>query len=188
MFRKRKSKKVDEQLKAALLELREAREVSIRERMEHGDAYGITPDGHEMSEPDEEQGDHEFTEELHKLLDEETGEIQEGERAFSLGGIDEARPATEDEALDTVNTIWLQRLGDDPEGALDDLQARVKQLGYQLAYAGRTFGAPAIKRTYYIIDTDKREPIDAFHDGEVDLTLLEVCLWSELAFKKWKNS
>ena len=98
------------------------------------------------------------------------------------------RPATEDEAADKVNTFWLQRLGDDPQGALDDLQARVEQLGYELAYAGRTFGAPVIKRTYYIIDADKREPIEAFHDGGVELTLLDVCLWSELAFKKWKDS
>jgi hypothetical protein len=193
MFRKRKSKKTDEQLKAALLDMREARDVSIRERMEHRDAHGPTPKGHEPSEYDgelehEELEDHEFTEELRNLLDEETGEIQEGERAFNVAGNDEARPATEDEAADRVNMIWLPRLGDDPEGALDDLQARVKQLGYRLAYAGRTHGAPVIKRTYYIIDTDRREPIEAFEDGNVDLTLLDVCLWSELAFKKWKNS
>jgi hypothetical protein len=182
MFRKRKSKKIDE-----------ARDVSIRERMEHGDARGPTRNGHELSEYDqelehEELDDHEFAEELHNLLDEETGEVQEGERAFNVAGSHEARPATEDEAAARVNTIWLQRLGDDPEGALHDLQARVKQLGYQLAFAGCTFGAPVIKRTYYIIDTDKREPIEAFEDGNVNLTLLDVCLWSELAFKKWKNS
>jgi hypothetical protein len=100
---------------------------------------------------------------------------------------DEARPATEDEAVHKVNT-WRLRFDDDPERALNDLQAKVKELGYELAYAGRTFRAPITERTYYIIDTDKREPIDAFRDGEVDLPLLDVCLWSELAFKKWKGS
>ena len=177
MFRRKKSKKIDE-----------GRDVSIHERMQRGDAYGHAPNGNVIGEPDEEQDDREFTEELHKLLDEETEEIQDRERAFNAAGNDEARPATEEAATDKVNTIWLQRLGDDPQGALDELQARIKQLGYQLAYAGRMFGAPVIKRTYYIIDTDKREPIEAFQDGEVDLTLLDVCLWSELAFKKWKNS
>jgi hypothetical protein len=182
MFRKKKSKRIDE-----------AREVSIRERMEHSDARGPPRNGHELSEydeelEDEELDDHEFTEELRNLLDEETGEVRAGERAFNVAGNDEARPATEDEAADKVNTIWLPRLGDDPEGALRDLQARVKQLGYQLAFAGRTFGEPVAKRTYYIIDTDKREPIEAFADGNVNLTLLDVCLWTELAFKKWKNS
>jgi hypothetical protein len=182
MFRKKKSKKNDE-----------ARDASIRERMEQGDAGGPTRRGHELSEydeelEDEELDDHEFTEELRNLLDEETAGIEERKRAFNVAGNDKARPATEDEAADKVNTIWLPRLGDDPEGALHDLQARVEQLGYQLAFAGRTFGAPVTKRTYYIIDTDKREPIEAFEDGNVNLTLLDVCLWSELAFKKWKNS
>jgi hypothetical protein len=178
MFRKKskkQSKKIDE-----------ARDVSIRER--EGDANGPTPNGHVKGEPDPEQDDHGFTEELHTPFDEETEEIWERERAFNVVGNHETRPATEDEAADKVNTFWLQRLGDDPQGALDDLQARVEQLGYQLAFAGRTFGAPVIKRTYYIIDTDKGEPIDAFQDRAVELTLLDVCLWSELAFKKWKNS
>ena len=176
MFRKKKSKKSGK-----------APGVSIRERMEHGDAFAATPNGRAISEPDEEQDEHQFTEDVHNLFDEETEEIQEGERTFNVAGNGDARPATEDAAADTVNTVWLQRLGDDPQSALDELQARVKQLGYQLAYAGRTFGAPIIERTYHIIDTDKREPIDAFRDGEVDLTLLDVCLWSELAFKKWKG-
>jgi hypothetical protein len=172
MFRKKKSKKIDE-----------ARDVSIGER--EGDAYGPTPNGHVKGEPDPEQDDHGFTEELHTLIAEE---IQERERAFNVVGNHEARPATEDEAADKVNTFWLPRLGDDPQGVLDDLQARVEQLGYELAYAGRTFGAPVINRTYYIIDTNKGEPIEAFEDGAVELTLLDVCLWSEHAFKKWKNS
>jgi hypothetical protein len=174
MFRKKKSKKIDE-----------ARDVSVRER--EGDAFAPTPNGHVKGERDPEQGDNGFTEELHTLFDEETEEIQERERAFNVVGDHEARPATEDEAADRVNTFWLPRLGDDPQGALDDLQARVGQLGYELAYAGRTFGAPVIKRTYYIIDTDKRQPIEAFQDGAVELTLLDVCLWSELAFKRWKS-
>jgi hypothetical protein len=175
MFRKKKSKKIDE-----------ARDVSIRER--EGDAYGPTPNGHVKGEADPEQDDQGFTDELHTLFNERTEEIQERERAFNVAGNDETRPATEDEAADKVNTFWLSRLGDDPHGALDDLQARVGQLGYELAYAGRTFGAPVVKRIYYIIDTDKREPIEAFQDGAVELTRLDVCLWSELAFKKWKNS
>jgi hypothetical protein len=100
---------------------------------------------------------------------------------------EDARPATEHEAVHKVNTWWL-RFDDDPERALNDLQAKVNELGYELAYAGRTFRAPVTERTYYVIDADKREPIDAFRDGEVDLTLLDVCLWSELAFKKWRRS
>ena len=175
MFRKKKSKKMDE-----------ARNASIRER--EGDAYGPTPNGHVNGEPDPEQGDHAFTEEFHTIFGEETEEIQEREPGFNVVGDHEARPATEDEAADKVNTFWLPRLGDDPHGALGDLQARVEQLGYELAYAGSTFGAPVVKRTYYIIDTDRGEPIEAFEDGAVELTLLDVCLWSELAFKKWKNS
>ena len=175
MFRKKKSKKMDE-----------ARNAFIRER--EGDAYGPIPNGHVNGEPDPEQGDHGFTEEFHTIFGEETEEIQERERAFNVVGNHEARPATEDEAADKVNTFWLPRLGDDPQGALDDLQASVEQLGYELAYAGSTFGAPVINRTYFIIDTDKGEPIEAFEDGAVELTLLDVCLWSELAFKKWKNS
>jgi hypothetical protein len=182
MFRKKKSKKIDE-----------ARDVSIREHMERGDTRGpprngFEPSGYDEKPEHEELDDDEFTEELRNLLDEETGRLKEGERAFNVARTHEARPATEDEAADKVNTMWLPRLGDDPEGALHDLQARVKQLGYQLAFAGRTFGEPITKRTYYIIDTDKREPIAAFEDRNVNLTLLDVCLWSELAFKKWKHS
>ena len=177
MFRKKKSKKNDK-----------ARDVSIRERMEHGEYYGPTPNGHEVSEDDEELDDHEFTEELRYRLDEETEEIQKGERAFNVAGNDEGRPATEDEVAGKVNTIWRQRLEDDPKGALNDLRAIVKELGYDLAYAGRTFGAPVTKRTYHIINPDERERIAPFQDGRVDLTLLEVCLWSELAFKRWKDS
>jgi hypothetical protein len=104
----------------------------------------------------------------------------------SLDG-EEARPTTEHEAVHKVNT-WRLRFDDEPERALNDLQAKIKELGYELAYAGRTFRAPVTERTYYIIDTDKREAIDAFRDGEVDLTLLDACLWSELAFKKWRRS
>jgi hypothetical protein len=177
MFRKKKSKKKDE-----------ARDVSIRERMEHGEYYGPTPNGHDVSEDDDELDDDEFTEELRYRLDEETEEIQEGERAFNVAGNDEGRPATEDEVDGKVNTIWRQRLEDDPKGALNDLRAIVKELGYDLAYAGRTFGAPVTKRTYHIINPDERERIAPFQDGRVDLTLLEVCLWSELAFKRWKDS
>jgi hypothetical protein len=159
--------------------------------MEHGDAYGLTPNEHKISEDDEELDDYEldddeFTEELRNLLDEETGEIREGEPAFNEAGSDEARPATEDEVVDKVNTIWRQRLEDDPEGALLDLRERVDQLGYRLAYAGRTYGAPVTKRTYRITDQNKRR-VDVLHDGVGDLTLLDVCLWSELAFKKWTN-
>jgi hypothetical protein len=105
-----------------------------------------------------------------------------------MEGNDEAHPGPEDEAADSVNTVWRQRFEDDPEGALNDLCAKVKELGYQLDYAGRTFRAPVTERTYYIIDPEKRAPIDAFRDGVVELTLLEVCLWSEQAFKKWKDS
>jgi hypothetical protein len=101
-----------------------------------------------------------------------------------MEGNDEARPGTNDEAAASVNTVLPQRFEDDPEGALNDLRAKVNELGYQLAYAGRTFKAPVTKRTYYIIDPEKREPIDALRNGAVDLTLLEVCLWSEQAFKK----
>ena len=90
-------------------------------------------------------------------------------------------PGTDDEVADSVNTVVPQRFEDDPEGALNDLRAKVNELGYQLAYAGRTFRAPVTERTYYIIDPEKREPIDALRNGAVDLTLLEVCLWSEQA-------
>ena len=176
MFRKKKSKKKDE-----------ARDVSIRARMEHSDAYGPTPNGHDVSEDDEELVDHEFTETLRYRLDEETEEIQEGGRAFNVAGNGEARPATEDEAADKVNAIWRQRLEDDPKGALNDLRAMVQELGYDLAYAGRTFGEPVTKRTYHIINRDERERIAPFQDGRVDLTLLEVCWWSTLAFKRWKD-
>jgi hypothetical protein len=176
MFRKKKSKKKDE-----------ARDVSIRERMEHGEYYGPTPNGQDVSEDDEELDDHEFTEELRYRLDEETEEIQKGGRTFNVAGNGEARPATEDEAADKVNAIWRQRLEDDPKGALNDLRAMVQKLGYDLAYAGRTFGEPVTKRTYHIINRDERERITPFQDGRVDLTLLEVCWWSTLAFKRWKD-
>jgi hypothetical protein len=137
---------------------------------------------------DDELDDGKFTEELRDLLDEETGKIQDGERAFNEAGNNEARPATEDEVADTVNTIWRQRLDDDPEGVLDDLRARVNQLGYRLAYAGRTHLALVTKRPYHIMHPDRRERIDVFHNGNADLTPLDVCLWSELAFRKWTNS
>jgi hypothetical protein len=120
-----------------------------------------------------------LAEELHKPLDEETEEIQEGERAFNEEFNDEPRPATEDEFADEVSTIWRQRFTDDPKGALNDLRAMVKELGYELAYAGHTFRAPVTERTYYIINADGRERIAPFQDGRVDLTLLDVCLWSE---------
>jgi hypothetical protein len=96
-------------------------------------------------------------------------------------GNDEGRPGAEDEAADRVNSALRQRFEDDPEGALNDLRAKVNELGFQLAYAGRTFTAPVTERTYYIIDPEGREPIDAFRTGTADLTLLEVCLWSEQA-------
>ncbi len=101
-----------------------------------------------------------------------------------MEGNDEARPGTDDDAADSVNTVLPQSFEDDPEGALNDLRAKVNELGYQLAYAGRTFRAPVTERTYYIIDPARDEPIDALRNGAVDLTLLEVCLWSEQAFKK----
>jgi hypothetical protein len=81
-----------------------------------------------------------------------------------------------------------QRFADDPAGALDDLRAKVAELGYELAYAGRTFRAPLTEHTYYILDRERRERIDAFGNGTVDLTLLEVCLWSEQAFKEGNDS
>jgi hypothetical protein len=180
MFRKKASKKRSK-------EKDKARDGSIREPMEHGDAQVPTWNGNGMSEPDEEQAEHEFTESPDEHLERGNGEVREGDRAFNVAGKDEARPATEDEVADKVNTIWRQRLEDDPEGALVDLRARVNELGYRLAYAGRTYGAPITKRTYYIVDQDNRR-MDVFHDGVSDLTLLDVCLWSELAFKKWTNS
>ena len=155
--------------------------------MEYGDTHGRASNGHGRSEDDEELDDHEFTETLRYRLDEETEEIQEGGRAFNVAGNGEARPATEDEAADKVNAIWRQRLEDDPKGALNDLRAMVQELGYDLAYAGRTFGEPVTKRTYHIINRDERERIAPFQDGRVDLTLIEVCLWSTLAFKRWKD-
>jgi hypothetical protein len=164
MFRKKRSKKRSKKKD-------EARDVSIRELV---DAYGPTPSWHKVSEPDEEQDEHEFTEKPDEHLDEETANV---------AGNGEARPATEDVVADKVNTIWRQRLEDDPEGALVDLRDRVDQLGYRLAYAGRTYGAPVTKRTYYIVDQNKRR-MDIFHDGVGDLTLLDVCLWSEVAFKR----
>ena len=109
-------------------------------------------------------------------------------KGHRMKGNDEVRPETDDEAADSVNSVLPQRFEDDPEGALNDLRAKVNELGYQLAYAGRTFRAPVTERTYYIIDPEKREPIDALRNGAVDLTLLEVCVWSEQAFKKWNDS
>jgi hypothetical protein len=182
MFRKKRSTKRSKEKGGA-------RNGFIREGMEYGgDAHGPASNGHGRSEPDEEQDEHEFTEELRYRLDEETEEIQERGRAFNVAGNDEARPATEDEAADKVNTIWRQRLEDDPKGAVNDLRAMVQELGYDLAYAGRTFGEPVATRTYHIVKPDERERIAPFQDGGVDLTLLEVCLWSEVAFKRWKDS
>ena len=109
-------------------------------------------------------------------------------KGHRMKGNDEVRPETDDEAADSVNSVLPQRFEDDPEGALNDLRAKVNELGYQLAYAGRTFRAPVTERTYYIIDPEKREPIDALRNGAVDLTLLEVYLWSEQAFEKWNDS
>ena len=163
MFRKKRSKKKDV-----------ARDGSIRERMEHGEAHSPTWNRHGVSEPDEEQDEHEFTEEPDKHVDEET---------VNMPGNGEARPATEDEVADKVNTIWRQRLEEDPEGALVDLRARVDQLGYRFAYAGRTYGAPVDKRTYYIVDQNRRR-MDVFHDGVGYLTFIDLCLWSEVAFKR----
>jgi hypothetical protein len=180
MFRKKRSKKRSKEKDAA-------RDGSIREGMEDGDAQSPTRNGHGMSGTDEEQDEHEFIEAPDEHLDEDTGEVREGDRAFNEAGNDEARLATEDELADKVNTIWRQRLEDDPEGALADLRARLNQLGYRLAYAGRTYGAPITKRTYYIMDQNKRR-MDVFHDGVGDLTLPDVCWWSELAFEQWKNS
>src|SRR4051794_22761306 len=105
-----------------------------------------------------------------------------------MGGNDAAQPGTEDEAADSVDAVWRQRFEDDPAGALNDLRETVQELGYQLAYAGRTFSAPVTDRTYHIIDPEKGEPIDAFRDGVVDLALLEVCVWSEHALQKWNDS
>jgi hypothetical protein len=93
----------------------------------------------------------------------------------------------EDEAVEKVNAIWRQKFEDDPEGALDELGAKVKELGRQLAYAGRTFGAPIAERTYYIIDPDENGPIAHSDDGNFDLTVFDACLWSELALKKWND-
>ena len=67
-----------------------------------------------------------------------------------MEGNDEARPGTDDEAADSVNTVLPQRFEDDPEGALNDLRAKVNELGYQLAYSGRTFRAPVTERTYLV--------------------------------------
>jgi hypothetical protein len=180
MFRKKGSKKRSK-------DKDEERYGSIRERMELGDAQGPTSNGHGVSGPDEEQDEHEFTESPDEHLERGNGEVREGDRAFNVARNDEARPATEDEVADKVNTIWRRRFEDDPEGALVDLRGKVNQLGYRLAYAGRTYRAPITKRTYYIVDQNKRR-MDVFHDGVSDLTLLDVCLWSELAFKKWTNS
>jgi hypothetical protein len=91
-----------------------------------------------------------------------------------------------DEAADKVNTFWRPKFENDPEGALNDLRAKVNDLGYELAYSGRTFRAHLTERTYHIVDPDDRALIDVFKNGN-DLTLFDVCLWSELAFKKWKR-
>jgi hypothetical protein len=188
MFRKRKSKRnIDEVLTPTLRALLRS-DSPIREPTEHADAHGPTPNRHVTRQYDEKLDDHEFTEEFRNPLDEEAEEVQEGERAFNMAGNGEARRATDDEVVDTVNTIWRQRFEDDPKLALDDLGTRINTLGYRLAYAGRTHLAPITKRTYYIIDRDVRERVDVFHNGDADLTLRDVCLWSELAFKKWKDS
>ena len=130
-----------------------------------------------------------FAEELHKPLpDEETEEIQEGERTFNEERDDEPRPATEDESADDVSAIWQQRFADDPAGALNDLGAMIKELGYELRYAGNTFGAPVTKRTYRVVNPNERKHVAVFDDGVVDLTLLEVCRWSELAFKRGRRA
>jgi hypothetical protein len=89
--------------------------------------------------------------------------------------------ATGDKAADKVNPLWRQNFEEHPEAALNDLAARVKERGYELAHAERTFGAPITQRTYYIIDADDREPIHAFGNGNADLTLLDVCSWCEQA-------
>jgi hypothetical protein len=109
-------------------------------------------------------------------------------KGHRMEGNDDARPGTEDEAADSANTVLRQRFEDDPQRAVNDLRAKVNELGYQLAYAGRTFRVPVTERTYYIIDPETREPVDAFRNGAVDLTLLEVCLWSEQTFKKPNDS
>jgi hypothetical protein len=129
-----------------------------------------------------------LAEELHKPLDEETEEIQEEERAFNEERHDEPRPATKDESADKVIAMWQQRFADDPAGALNDLGAMIKELGYELRYAGNTFGAPITERTYRVVNPDERKPIAVFDDGVVDLTLLEACLWSELAFKRVRRA
>jgi hypothetical protein len=129
-----------------------------------------------------------LAEELRKPLDEETEEIQEGERAFNEERDDEPRPATEDESAVEVITLWQQRFADDRTGALNDLGAMIKKLGYELRYAGNTFGAPITERTYRVVDPNERNPIAVFDDGVVDLTLLEVCAWSELAFKRGRRA
>jgi hypothetical protein len=64
----------------------------------------------------------------------------------------------------------------------------IKKLGYELRYAGNTFGAPITERTYRVVDPNERNPIAVFDDGVVDLTLLEVCAWSELAFKRGRRA
>jgi hypothetical protein len=89
--------------------------------------------------------------------------------------------ATGDKAADKVNPLWRQNFKEHPEGALNDLRARVKECGYELAYAGRTFAAPITQRTYYIVDADDREPIHPFGNGKADLTLFDVCVWCEQA-------
>jgi hypothetical protein len=180
-------KKIDEVLTPTLTALIRS-DSPIRERTEHAGAHGPTPNRHVMRQYDEKLDDHEFTEEFRTPLDEEAEEVHEGERAFNVAGNGEARQATKDEVVDTVNTIWRQRFEDDPEGSLDDLRTRINTLGYSLAYAGRTHLAPITERTYYIMDRDAHERIDVFHNGDADLTLRDVCLWSELAFKKWKDS
>jgi hypothetical protein len=119
--------------------------------------------------------------------DEEKKETEEGEPAFNVESDHEARRTADDEAADKVETFWRPRLEHDPQGALDDLNAKVKELGYELGYAGRGYMKPVAKRTYHISDPEERKPLDVFDDGNVDLTLLDVCLWSELAFKKWQS-
>ena len=185
MFRKRKSKKIDEALTPTLTGLVPS-DLPTRERTEHADAHGSSPNGHVVGQPDEGLDDREFTVEPHSVSDDET-EARDGERALNAEANDGARPVTGDDAVDRVDAICRQRIEDDPARALNDVRARVKELGYLLACAGRTFMEPDTKRTYYIMDPDERLPLNVFHSGDVDLTLLELCVWSEVAFRRWKS-
>jgi hypothetical protein len=109
---------------------------------------------------------------------------QSRKRERRMEGHDDGHPRAEEQAGDNVNAFLPQGFEDDPNEALNTLRAKVNELGYQLAYAGRTFGAPVTERSYYIVDPEAREPIDAFQNGTVELTLLDVYLWSEQRLKK----